>query len=297
MASVINPMSTSAVRANAVGSSDPLNGLKNWLGAWDARVFQLLFLASFLTVGVLWRDFTVQGLQVVLVFATCIATQWFWLRRLQLKQVGYLSALVTSFGLSLLVRADSLWVHPLLALIAISSKFVLRVDGAHVFNPANLGAVLAAYVLPGAWLSPGQWGQDVVLATLFLALGTLVTQRARRLDIGWVFLATFALLISLRVFNLGQNPMIVAHQLQNGAILLFAFFMISDPMTTPRHSTMRILYAAAVAVLAFIWQFKFFKPHGPILGLFLLSFLVPFLNRVAPAQRFDWKFRLAGKVQ
>ena len=292
MATVTNPISTASII-----STDQFDALKKWLGAWDARVFQVLFLASFLTVGVLFRDFTVQGLQVALVFATCIASQWFWLKRFKLNQVGYLSALVTSFGLSLLVRADSFWVHPLLAFIAISSKFVLRLDGAHVFNPANLGAVLAAYVLPGAWLSPGQWGQDVVLATLFLALGTLVTQRARRLDIGWVFLATFALLLSIRVYSLGQNPMIIAHQLQNGAILLFAFFMISDPMTTPRHNTVRILYAIAVAMLAFIWQFKFFKPHGPILGLFLLSFLVPFLNRVAPAQRFDWKFRLAGKVQ
>ena len=271
-----------------------LASFKQWLGAWDARVFQVLFLASFLTVGVLWRDFTVQGLQVASVFATCIATQWLWLRKLQLKQVGYLSALVTSFGLSLLVRADSLWVHPLLAFIAISSKFVLRIDGGHVFNPANLGAVIAAYVLPGAWLSPGQWGQDIALATLFLAMGTLVTQRARRLDIGWVFLAAFAALLTMRVISLGQNPMIIAHQLQNGAILLFAFFMISDPMTTPRHAKVRIIYAMAVAGLAFIWQFKFFKPHGPILGLFLLSFLVPFLNRVAPAQRFDWNARLAG---
>ena len=285
---------TQAPSALSSAQTAHLESFKQWLGAWDARVFQVLFLASFLTVGVLWRDFTVQGLQVALVFATCITTQWFWLRKLQLKQVGYLSALVTSFGLSLLVRADSLWVHPLLAFIAISSKFVLRIDGAHVFNPANLGAVLAAYVLPGAWLSPGQWGQDMALATLFLAMGTLVTQRARRLDIGWVFLATFALLVTARVVSLGQNPMIMAHQLQNGAILLFAFFMISDPMTTPRHAKVRIIYAMAVAGLAFIWQFKFFKPHGPILGLFLLSFLVPFLNRVAPAQRFDWNARLAG---
>jgi enediyne biosynthesis protein E5 len=254
----------------------------------DPRVYQILFLASFLTLGVLVRDFSVQWQQIALAFIAALSTQWVWVRYLKLKNIGYLSAIVTSFGLSILVRADSLWVHPLLACMAISSKFVLRIDQQHVFNPANLGAVLAAYLLPGAWLSPGQWGQGVLLAAWFIALGTLVTQRARRLDMGWVFLAAYIVLVSIRVFSLGQSPWIIAHQLQNGALLLFAFFMISDPMTTPRNATMRVAYAILVAMGAFVWQFYFFKPHGPILVLFIASFLVPYLNRIRPAHAFSW---------
>jgi enediyne biosynthesis protein E5 len=255
----------------------------------DARAFQIMFLGSFLTIGVLFRDFSVQLTQVGLVFISAVLTQRYWLRRLRLAQVGYLSAIVSSFGISILVRADNLWVHPLLAMLAISSKFVLRIDNSHVFNPANLAAVLAAYVLPGAWLSPGQWGQSWILAAWFFALGTIVTTKARRIDIGLVFLMAFAALLAARVFYLGQNPSIIWHQMQNGVLLLFAFFMISDPMTTPQHSKVRIGYACSVAALAFAWQFYFFKPHGPVLALFLLSFAVPWLNRLVPAAKFQWR--------
>jgi enediyne biosynthesis protein E5 len=255
----------------------------------DARMFQIVFLGSFLTIGVLFRDFSVQLTQVVLVFLTALITQRFWIHRLGIAQVGYLSAIVTSFGISILVRADNLWVHPLLATLAISSKFAFRIDDSHVFNPANLAAVLAAYLLPGAWLSPGQWGQSWTLAAWFLALGTIVTTRARRIDIGLVFLLAFAALLGARVLSFGQNPILIWHQMQNGVLLLFAFFMISDPMTTPRHAKVRIAYACAVALLAFIWQFYFFKPHGPVLALFLLSFLVPWLNRTMPAEKFKWR--------
>jgi enediyne biosynthesis protein E5 len=71
-------------------------------------------------------------------------------------------------------------------------------------------------------------------------------------------------------------------------VLLFAFFMISDPMTTPQRRSARIAYALLVAASAFVWQFVLFKPHGLIVMLFLLSWTVPVWNRVWPQQRFEW---------
>ncbi|MDQ2961588.1 MAG: hypothetical protein M3R31_00290, partial [Pseudomonadota bacterium] len=64
----------------------------------DARVFQIVFLASLLTTGVLLRDFSVQPLQIALAFAAGLATQAFWLKRLGLRQKGLLSAIVTCCG-------------------------------------------------------------------------------------------------------------------------------------------------------------------------------------------------------
>jgi Na+-translocating ferredoxin:NAD+ oxidoreductase RnfD subunit len=206
-----------------------------------------------------------------------------------------LSALVTCFGISILVRADNFWVHPLVACVAISSKFLIRYDFApgkssHLFNPANLAAVFAGYVLPGAWLSPGQWGQAVILAVWFFILGTMVASKAARWDVSFTFLATFIGLVALRVLVLGANPWIIWHQFQNGALLLFTFFMISDPLTTPRDPRVRTAFAVAVALLAFTWQYTAFKPNGPVLALFALSFAVPWLNRLQPGgAAFDWK--------
>jgi Na+-transporting NADH:ubiquinone oxidoreductase subunit NqrB len=255
----------------------------------DARVLQIAFLAALLMAGVLLRDFSVDPLQVALGFAAGLAAQAFWLKRLGLRQRGFLSAIVTCCGLSLLLRADSLWVHPLAAAVAMSSKFVLRIGDKHLYNPANLGVIASITLLPGTWISPGQWGSDLALAAWFLMLGTLVTQRARRLDISWVFLSAFLGLVGLRVLLLGQSWTIWWHQLGNGALLLFAFFMISDPMTIPNRRATRIAYAIVVACVAAAWQYLLFRPNALIWALFLATPLVPLLDRWFPAQRFEWR--------
>ncbi len=264
------------------------------LAALDPRLLQILSLGSFLTVGVLLRDFSLQWPQVALAFAAALGAQGYWLRRLRLARVGYLSAIVTGFGISILVRADNLWVHPLVAALAISSKFALRIDGRHLFNPANLGAVLAAWVLPGAWVSPGQWGSDLLGGAWFLALGSLVTQRSRRIDAGWCFLAFFLALVGLRVLVLGQPVQVLWHQAGSGALLLFAFFMISDPMTTPQDARARVAFSALVALAAFGWQYALFLPHAAVTALFALAPLVAWLNRRFPAPAFTWSSRCAN---
>src|SRR5450631_550073 len=262
--------------------------VRGWLPR-DARIFQIVFLALLLMTGVLLRDFSIQPLQVALTFGAGLATQAFWLKRLGLQQRGILSAVVTCCGLSLLLRSDTLWVHPLVAACAMSSKFVLRVHGKHLYNPANLGVIAAITLLPGSWVSPGQWGNDLALAVWFLTLGTVVTRRARRLDISWVFLGAFLGLLALRVLLLGQPWAIWWHQLGNGALLLFAFFMISDPMTIPNRREARIAYALVAAVGAVVWQYVLFRPNALIWSLFLLTPLVPLFDRWLPGAGFEWK--------
>jgi Na+-transporting NADH:ubiquinone oxidoreductase subunit NqrB len=257
----------------------------------DARIFQIVFLALLLTVGVLLRDFSLQPLQMALAFAAGLATQAFWLQRLGLEQRGFLSAIVTCCGLSLLLRSDAMWAHPLAATLAMSSKFLLRVRGKHLYNPANLGVIAAITLLPGTWVSPGQWGNDLALAVWLLMLGTIVTTRARRLDISWVFLGAFLGLVALRIMLLGQSWAIWWHQLGNGALLLFAFFMISDPMTIPNRRGPRIVYALIVAAGAIGWQYLLFRPNALIWALFLATPLVPLLDRLFPGQGFSWRGR------
>ena len=267
----------------------------------DARWFQIAFLASFLLLGALARDFALTWQQVVLTFASALATQaaWQWGLKLPNRKGwgGYLSAIISAFGISILVRADSLWVHPLLACIAMSSKYLLRAGPnacrSHIANPANLAAFAAWAWIPGAWLSPGQWGSASLTALWFLALGGLVTRRIQRWDISVTFLGAWAALLAARVLWLDYSAEVAwamwLQQISNGAVLLFAFFMISDPMTTPQRRSARIGYAIAVAICAFIWQFVLFKPHGLIVMLFAASALVPLINLIAPKERFEWR--------
>ena len=282
----------------------PGNGhwhLPQALARIDARWFQILFLASFLCLGALARDFALTWQQVTLTFAAALATQAAWQWGLGLPNrkgwSGYLSAIVSSFGISILVRADSLWVHPLLAALAMSSKFVLRAGPAecrsHILNPANFAAFAAWAWIPGAWLSPGQWGSESLAALWFIALGGLVTQRIQRWDVSLAFLGTWAALLVGRVLWLDYSASVGSamwlQQISNGATLLFAFFMISDPMTTPQRRSARVAYAMAVAIVAFLWQFVLYKPHGLIVVLFAASALVPLINTLWPTVRFEWR--------
>jgi Na+-transporting NADH:ubiquinone oxidoreductase subunit NqrB len=173
--------------------------------------------------------------------------------------------------------------------MAISAKFVLRIDGRHVCNPANLGVIAATTLLPGAWVSPGQWGNALAAAVWFVALGTIVTDRARRGDVAWAFLGAWLGLFAVRVAWLGQSWSVWLHQLGNGGVLLFAFFMISDPMTIPVERRARVAYALGVALLAYAWQFVLFQPNGLLWALFFAGPLVPLINRLRPASAFAWR--------
>jgi hypothetical protein len=223
----------------------------------DARWFQIAFLGSFLALGALAREFALSPAQVVLTFASALLTQAAWQHALGLPDRshwrGYLSVLITALGISILVRADNLWAHPLLACLAMSSKFVLRAGPAacrsHILNPANFAAFAAWAWLPGAWLSPGQWGSATLAALWFVALGAIVTRRIGRLEVSLSFLAAWAALLAGRLWWLGYTwdpgASMWLQQVSNGVVLLFAFFMISDPMTTPQQRSARMAYAVA----------------------------------------------------
>jgi Na+-translocating ferredoxin:NAD+ oxidoreductase RnfD subunit len=128
----------------------------------------------------------------------------------------------------------------------------------------------------------------------FVALGGVVTERAQRWDISWIFLCAWFCLCALRVLWLGQPWAVWAHQLGNGALLLFAFFMISDPMTIPDRRDTRLAYALVVVLAAFCWQYALFRPNALVWALFLAAPLVPLLDLRWPGERFAWRVNAPG---
>ena len=254
----------------------------------DPRVFQILFLGLLLAAGVWLRDFSLRPAQIALTFGAALAAQHLLSRWCKRLPVSYRSAIITALSLTLLLRADRLWAHPLAATLAISSKFVIRRRGKHLFNPGNLGVICALSVFPGTWVSAGQWGNDITFAGWLLMLGTTVSHRARRGDISWSFLIAYLGAIAIRVAWLGQRWAVWAHQFGNGALLLFAFFMISDPMTIPNSRNGRMIHAAIVAIAAYVWQFQFYRINGFLWALICAAPLVPIWDALWPAPKFEW---------
>jgi Na+-transporting NADH:ubiquinone oxidoreductase subunit NqrB len=271
--------------------------LKLWTGSFaDPRLFQIFSLGILLAAGAYFRDFSIRPEQVLLTFAAGLLTQTACWRLTPSKPRTLRSAVITCLSLTLLLRADNLLAHPLTAAAAISSKSLFRFRGKHLFNPATFGIVFAIVFLPGTWVSPGQWGQDVAIAGWVVMLGMLVTNRARRGDISWTFLAFYLGALALRMEFLGQRFAVWTHQLENGALLMFAFFMISDPMTGPNHRRGRIAHAALVAAIAYVWQVRLYHTNGLIWALFIAAPCVPIWDAIWPARKFEWAQNGGGHV-
>lgn len=258
----------------------------------DARVWQIASLSFLLVFGIARLGFDQQPSAVALIVGTALATQYACGRLVGLPRFDPMSPLITGLSLSILLRAgDPAWLAAGAAL-AIGSKFALRYDGKHIFNPANFA--LGALILGGApaWISPAQWGSATWAAFLFLSLAILVLSRAKRADIAIAFLLAYAAILLARALYLGDPLAIPLKQMQSGALLLFAFFMISDPKTTPDTRAMRIVFAVLVALLAAAITFVAWRPEGLVFALFLLSPIVPLLDRMSQgrrsAERFQW---------
>jgi Na+-transporting NADH:ubiquinone oxidoreductase subunit NqrB len=270
----------------------------NWIRAcWDhlrndARHFQIAALATLLSFNVAFLDFGARPLNSALAILASLATQALCSRIARLPAIDLRSPLITGLSLSLLLRADEPWVHALAACIAILSKFVLRIDGKHIWNPAGFAIVVLLFAAPDhVWISPGQWGTSVWFATLVAFLAFMVLNAARRGDIAIFFLASHGALLIARALWLGDPLTIPLHQLQSGALLIFTFFMISDPRTSPDSRLGRFLFALAVALLAH--QLAFFWQMRPALyvALIALSPLTLLIDRLLPAERFTWTSR------
>ncbi len=255
----------------------------------DPRCYQIAVLSLLLAYGIFALDFGIHWYNAVAIILAAQFAQFTCMRLVGLTGFDPLSAAITSLSLTLLLRTDVIGIAILAACIAISSKFLLRVRGKHIFNPANVALVTLMFCSDRAWVSSGQWGSAAVGAFALACLGFLVLTRAKRAETTIAFLIAFASLMIGRALWLGDPLSIPLHQMQNGALLIFAFFMISDPKTTPNTSVGRIVYGALVASVAYIVQFVFYEPNGPIIALILSAPLVPLLDLSMRGQIYRWE--------
>ncbi len=295
------------VRTHAVGLFKAINR--------DARHWQILALFGLFCISFSTSDFSARPLALIAAIIGAMSAQlagtvWVNARKeerraksgsywrgssLEAGAVGWLadfqwkSALITSLSLSILLRASSLWFWLAAGFIAISAKFLIRYRGKHILNPACIGIVTVSLIGgSAAWVSPGQWGQAPIFAAFAIGFAALVLSSAKRLDIALGFLIGFAAMLFGRAFYLGDPMAIPIHQMQSGALLVFAFFMITDPRSTPDSRLARLLFAFAVAALAAWLSWEHHIRGAMLYALAGLALLTPVLDRVLPARRFEW---------
>jgi enediyne biosynthesis protein E5 len=263
----------------------------------DARHFQIVALSLLLTINFIWIDFGAKPLYSALAISSALATQIVCSRCFGLRQIDLRSPLITGLSLSLLLRANDPWLPAIAGMVAIASKFLLRINGKHIWNPAGFAIVVLLLTSNAVWISPGQWGASIWTAALVAFLAILVLHAAQRSDVALFFLGSHAALLFARAYWLGDPIAIPLHQMQSGSLLIFAFFMISDPRTTPDSRVGRLLFALAVALLAH--YLAFFMQMRPALyvALIALSPVTLVLDRLIPGKKFEWLSSVQGAAR
>ncbi|HEV8628914.1 MAG TPA: enediyne biosynthesis protein UnbU [Thermoanaerobaculia bacterium] len=193
-----------------------------------------------------------------------------------------LSAHITGLAVSMLLYANR---RPqaiaFAACIAIASKYLFRVrtNGGtrHVFNPSNLGitATLLAFpwvgmVQPYMFTERLSGGWDWFLPALIVCSGSFLNGRFTKklpLVLGWV--GGFAAQATVRHFLLGNLLLASLNPMTGVAFLLFTFYMVTDPATTPTSRRGQVAFGASVAA-----AYGLFMALHVVFGLFYSLTLV-----------------------
>jgi Na+-transporting NADH:ubiquinone oxidoreductase subunit NqrB len=255
----------------------------------DPRHYQIAFLGTFLCYGIIMLGWQANLPTYALIAAVSVAVQLLGAWAMGKPFSSLKSALITTLSLCILFKANNSLTYALAAALAIGSKFILHDKGKHFFNPANFG-IIACIILTGdAWISPGQWGNGAIMLFLVGSLGMWILFKVRRFDTCIAFFITFAALQYYRqVLYLGWTNDVFFQQITSGSLLLFSFFMITDPVSTPNAPKARIVWAVSIAIIAYYISTYYYVNAAPIWTLFFMSPLTPLFDRLLPNERFEW---------
>lgn len=173
-----------------------------------------------------------------------------------------LSAHITGLAVSMLLyAAEQLWVIAFAASASIASKYLLRVPvgtpGAtrHFYNPSNFGIALTLILFPTVGIAPPyQFAENIsgaidwLLPLVVILTGTLINRKfTLRLPLIAAWLAVFAAQATIRSLVHGTPFLAGLAPMTGFAFILFTFYMITDPATTPERPRDQCIFGAAVA--------------------------------------------------
>ena len=181
------------------------------------------------------------------------------------------SAYITGIRVGLLVRSPLLWPYVLASLISIASKYVLRLDGRHLWNPSNFGVSAVLFLAPAsASLLSIQWGNTLWPMFVIWVLGSVIVWRVGRLHISATYVASF-LLFSFVRSSITGNPWLASVAPITGPMYqLFIFFMVTDPKTTVRSRTGQMVTVFLVALVETVLRIAEVV-YAPFYALFIVG--------------------------
>ncbi|MDQ2777084.1 MAG: RnfABCDGE type electron transport complex subunit D [Acidobacteriota bacterium] len=181
------------------------------------------------------------------------------------------SAYITGISVGILVRSPVFWPYALCSAIAITSKYVIRWRGRHLWNPSNLGISVMLLLVPEyvATLSI-QWGNSVWPMLIVWVLGAAIVYRVKRFHITATYIVSFVILSFVRTLFTGHSFLAEVAPITGPMYQLFIFFMITDPKTTVKTRWGQYLVAVLVAVAEMILRLAE-NVHAPYYALAIVG--------------------------
>jgi Na+-translocating ferredoxin:NAD+ oxidoreductase RnfD subunit len=283
----------------------------------DPRLHVASVIITVHVLGQVGLHFAVSVPQILAAMVTCAIIEVALTFRQTRSFVWPASAMLTGSGVALILRVvgtppddpwntDAWYVFAAVAALSLLTKYVIRYRGSHIFNPSNIGLVLAFVILGSTRVEPLDfwWGPlDVWLITAYVVIiggGLLITRRLHLLALAATFWVTLA--IGLGVLAGSGHCMTTNWAFEpvcgfdfwrvivtSPELMIFLFFMITDPKTVPTGRVGRVVFGALVAVASTLLiapQTNEFGTKVALLaGLVVMCAVRPILDRVLPEPR------------
>ena len=227
---------------------------KSWLSL-ENRYVPPVFITLILLGGQLSYGILESYERTLLAIATAMAAELILGRVFLGKWLNLSSAYITGISVGILVRSPAFWPYAVGAALAITSKYVLRFKGRHLFNPSNFGISVILFLLPTtvAMLSI-QWGNNMWSMIVIWVLGSLIIWRHRRFHICVTYAVSFLVLAVIRSMIIHQPWLSEVAPITGPEYQLFIFFMITDPKTTVRSKKGQAIVAFLVALVEMFFR-------------------------------------------
>jgi Na+-transporting NADH:ubiquinone oxidoreductase subunit NqrB len=280
----------------------------------DPRLHVAAVIISIHVLGQVALHFHVSVPQILAAILACAIIEMALTFRQSRALVWPASAMLTGSGIALILRvvgthADQPWntsgweLFAVIAALSLLSKYVIRYKGSHIFNPSNVGLVVAFIVLGNAriepldfwWapLNPGMIAAYVVI----VGGGSLITRRLHLLPLAVTFWLALGAGIGLlaasghcMTANWAFAPVCGFDYwrtiVTSPEVLIFLFFMITDPRTVPAGQVARVTFGVLVALACTLLMApmadEFSAKVALLAGLVVMCVAKPLIDRLAP---------------
>jgi Na+-transporting NADH:ubiquinone oxidoreductase subunit NqrB len=237
----------------------------------DKRYLAPILVTVVLLVGQLTFGFLESWPRTALAILTAILVEMGLARLFSGAWPHLASSYISGISVGMLVRSPAVWPYALCSAISITSKYVLRVNGRHIWNPSNFGIVSMLVLAPDAVASLSvQWGNMLLPMVVVWAFGSVIIHSLGRFHITLTYVASFAAFALLRSAITGHPFLSELAPITGPMYQLFIFFMITDPKTTVRSFRGQCLVAFLVAAIEALLRLLEFV-HAPYYALFIVG--------------------------